>query len=144
MDERYTRIVPEALKLLNTRWLHQGRNPKFGLDCAGVVVEVGKRAGFFSASFEDYNRYKRAPDSNKFEAHFDRYGDRIPKNQVRDGDVAVFGTGLYSFHCGILFYDNGVLKMIHGYYQSGKVVITPIDAKWKSLWRSTFRYKEAV
>lgn len=133
-------IVEVAKTFQGAKWVHQGRS-RTRMDCAGLLVNVGKVLGLLPIDFKDYTNYQRQPDGFRFKQMFDKYAEPITFNQVQDGDIAIFGEGLYGYHCGILFYENNTLYIIHSYYERGKVVIEPFTRKWRKCLKHTYKYK---
>jgi len=133
-------IVEAAKSYLDCKWVHQARS-ETRMDCAGLLVNVGKKLNLLPSNFVDYTNYQREPDGFRFKQMFDMYAEMIPFNQVQDGDIAIFGEGLYGYHCGILFYENDTLYIIHSYYERGKVVIEPFTRKWRKCLKYTYKYK---
>ena len=91
MNELGARVVDEARKLLGTPWHHQGRVAGMGLDCVGVVIIAGKRAG---AALEDVHGYRLPCDSTHLIDEIERQTDKVGTyiEQSEPGDLAVFWT----------------------------------------------------
>ncbi len=117
-------IVAEARKYMNVRWKHQGRNPKDGIDCAGLIVLTAKALGL---SDYDYTNYTRRPTGD-FVKHFDEHMERKPFHEVQEGDVLILRDGVYSCHCGFATFRHGTLHILHGYFVAGKVIEQPWDS----------------
>jgi cell wall-associated NlpC family hydrolase len=51
-------LIAAARALMGTKFRHQGRNPATGLDCIGLFIVAGQRAGLLPPEFErtDYAR----------------------------------------------------------------------------------------
>lgn len=133
-------IVKAAKSFLGQKWVHQGRN-RTGLDCAGLIVLVGRDCDLLPSGFQDFTNYQRRPDGVKFKQLFDKYADEIPFIQVQDGDIAIFGEGRYGYHCGILYKENDTLYIIHSYCERGKVVKEPFTDKWRKVLKHTYKYR---
>jgi len=133
-------IVEAAKSFLGVKWVHQGRRPD-AVDCAGLVVLTGKKAGVLDENYKDYINYSRRPDGIQFKKQFDKYADRVAWNKAQEGDILIFGEGIYNFHCGILFFKHGKPHMIHGYYESGKVMETPLTPYWLKKMSLVYRYR---
>lgn len=133
-------IVDEAHRFLNVKWVHQGRRPD-AVDCAGLIVLIAKKFNLAPVDFKDFTNYGRQPNGFDFKTVFDTNMDKIPFMSIKNGDVAVFGAGRYACHCGILFYENGSLYMIHAYAERGKVVKEPFTPYWRKLLKGVYKYK---
>lgn len=133
-------IVEAAKGFVGAKWVHQGRRPD-GMDCAGLIALVGLKVGAFPDDFEDYTNYRRHPDGSSFKAQFDRFGDRTVWNRAQDGDVLIFGKGVYNFHCGILFFKHGKPYMIHGYSESTLVMEQPLTEMWMNRLTLVYSYR---
>lgn len=139
MDKR-TEIVQTAHSFLDVKWVHQGRKPN-AIDCAGLIVLTAKETDLIPPGFKDITNYRRVPNGFAFKKMFDTYMDRVPLSRVQNGDIVIFGEGIYACHCGILFYENDTLYMIHAYCERGKVVKERITPYWRKLIKGTYKYK---
>lgn len=133
-------IVEAARSFKGADWVHQGRRPD-AMDCAGLIVLTGKKVGILDDTYVDYINYRRQPDGRSFKAQFDKYADRVAYNKMQEGDILIFGKGVYNFHCGILFFKQDKPYMIHAYSESGKVMETPLDERWKQRLTLVYKYK---
>lgn len=61
MTAERERIVAEARTWIDVRWRHQGRSRAAGIDCAGLIICVGRALGYLPPDF-DVRGYKREPD----------------------------------------------------------------------------------
>jgi len=137
----YEQIIPTAQKYKGCKWVHQGRRPD-AMDCAGLIVIVGKELGFLGDDYIDYVNYSRRPDGVQFKDKFDRYTDRTTWLKAQEGDILIFGEGIYNFHCGLLFYKHGKPYMIHAYCESGFVMETPLTKYWLEKMSLVYRYRK--
>ena len=67
-------IIAAALECMGTPFLHQGRVPGVGMDCAGVLVHCFKRLGL---PHQDERGYPRTP----FDGQLERILDSQPSLQ---------------------------------------------------------------
>ena len=111
-------IVDEARSWLGVKWVHQGRT-RYGIDCAGLVIEVAKSLGL---SAYDTTNYQRRTHGHKFLNHFrqnmieKRISDALP------GDVMLFRDDMYPCHSTILGDRSAMLTIIHAHATRRAVV----------------------
>lgn len=134
-----TRIVEEARSYVGTRFHHQGRQKGLGVDCAGLLVGVGKALGLIAFDRTDY---ARQPDPELLLAVCRELGQELPIGAQEPGDVGVFWIRKRSnvTHGGIFSdYHAGGLGLIHTYESVGKVVETALGA-WEKRLEAVFRF----
>lgn len=78
-------IKQAALSLRGVPFLHQGRDPKVGLDCVGLLVALGERLGY--QNIEDKEAYKRIPSASEIRKFLEKNLDEIPPSEVGVGDI---------------------------------------------------------
>lgn len=128
------RHVEIARSLLDVPWVHQGRNPAVGIDCAGMLLlahEVG-----------DPTTYGRNPHAALFEQRMQTHLGPPVMDAVRYGDSVLLGFGKRgpARHCGIIAdYVEGGLSIIHTDSVVGRVVEHPFDDKWQRRVRFVYR-----
>jgi cell wall-associated NlpC family hydrolase len=76
-------IIAAGRSWLGMPWRHQGRTRQ-GVDCAGLVVLVGRGLGL--ADY-DTQAYGRRPEGQGFVQHFRAAMDGLPLPEARPGDV---------------------------------------------------------
>lgn len=115
-------VVGAARALLGTAFHHQARLPGVGLDCAGVVVVVGRQLGLFDPAF-DVTDYPRVPDGSTLQAYCDQY--LAPAADPATGGVVLVAWGRGEpQHMGIVVpYVHGGLAMVHAESRRHKRVI---------------------
>ncbi len=139
MHSRSTDIVAAARSWLGVKWRHQGRTRR-GIDCAGLVVLVGRELGIATYDCTTYGRHALGYD---FLRHFAAGMTRIPLEAVAPGDVLVFkdpAAGAYPCHCGIV---SDAQHMIHAFARWRRVVEDD-RARWTAHQVGGFRYREAA
>jgi cell wall-associated NlpC family hydrolase len=113
-------FVRQARKLLGAKWRHRGRKP-WAVDCVGLLALAGAKSGLVAADVEGYGR---EPWDQLLERGCrERWGDPVPLEQARAGDVAIFrwGRGEPS-HIGVLGdHPEGGLTLIHSHNLRGVV-----------------------
>jgi len=134
-------IVNTARLTLGARWIHQGRCPKTGMDCLGVLIYVGNKIGYFDKF--NYTGYKREPDGILLLEELRRYLTEIHVTELGKGDVAVikFPWNTLPRHVGIIGYSNKELSIIHSLRDKtiGKVVEQPFR-RWRPYTCNAFRF----
>lgn len=134
-------MLADLRQCIGTRWSHQGRKPRVGLDCVGLVAYWLALHGI---SVRDRADYGPDPDGSLWAEVCRCLGQ--PVAQGRDsaskgqpGDVVVlhYAPGVPR-HVGVLGDAYG-LSLIHADSNAGKVVEIPIDARWArrivGVWR---------
>jgi lipoprotein Spr len=119
MKKDYAR---RARSLVGTRFRPQGRTPRFGLDCLGLVLRA------FDLPDDQVRRDYRLRGDHRTELMrgLEVLFRRVPATQRRAGDVAVFEVARDQLHLAILTKDG----FVHADARLGKVVETPGPAPW--------------
>ena len=134
-------IVFYARSAIGARWIHQGRCPKAGLDCLGLLIYVGNQIGYFN-NF-NYTGYKREPDGVVLIEEMRKYMTEIHLTELRKGDIAAikFPWSPLPRHVGIIGEYKGEQTIIHSLRDKtlGKVVEQPFR-RWKSHTSHAFRF----
>jgi len=131
-------IICEARKWLGVKWRHQGRT-KLGIDCAGLVILVGKSLGL---SDYDSTNYQRRTTGTKFLNHFKPYMNQKHILSASTGDVLLFRDTQYPCHVAIVSEINGNQTIIHAHALLKKVLEERLDqADWLERRVACFEYK---
>ena len=90
-------FIDEARKYVGVKFAHQGRNPKIGIDCGGLILIVARS---LNLSELEYLGYADFPDNGKFEQllteHADylnyesKYPHRFGGTEFQPGDLLSF------------------------------------------------------
>jgi hypothetical protein len=107
-------IVAEARRYvaMSTPFRHQGRLPGVGLDCAGVLISIGRTFGIVPADF-DITGYTLTPDGTLL-GRLAEHMVRVPRGLMRCGDAICVAINEDPQHLGILAdYKHGGFSMIH-------------------------------
>lgn len=125
-------VIKIAKTYLGTPWKHQGRLKKYGIDCAGYIIEVMRELGL-DVSF-DIAGYERVPDGQKLAEVAHKNTKAILLKDVQDGDVLLFSVLGNPQHLAFYYQENGVDYMLHAYGDKSvnKVVAMRLDTKWKN------------
>lgn len=104
-------------------FVHQGRNPDVGVDCAGLVSVTMTRMGI---PHTDVKGYGRQPDGETLKKHLEAQLrlKRIPLPKPEC--IILFRIKKDPQHVGI--FDGK--ELIHSYYTAGKVTSNPLDQWW--------------
>lgn len=130
LSSKRSQVVEEARSFVNTPFHHQGRTKGVGVDCAGLIVLVGRGCGFKIEDAEPLN-YSRYPFWSL------RLLDALHKNlrpislvEAREGSVVWFWIARPTLgqHLGILTSDG---RMIHAWEQAGKVIESSYGPYWR-------------
>ena len=115
-------IAIHALGLVGTPYRYGGNTPDSGFDCSGLIGYVYQsRAG-------------SAPPRTV--AQLDRWGQPIAGEQLRTGDLVVFGRGRSPSHAGIYV---GEGRFVHAPSSGGTVRLDQLDSKYWSTQNAAFR-----
>jgi cell wall-associated NlpC family hydrolase len=130
-------IVVAARTWLGVPWRHQGRTRR-GIDCAGLVVLVGRAMGLCDY---DTSAYGRRPAGQGFVQHFRACMDGIGIPEARPGDVLVFADAAYPCHCGFLTVKHAQPHLLHAHALRRKVIEEPYAGEWPSKVKLAFRFR---
>jgi cell wall-associated NlpC family hydrolase len=114
-------FVAQARAMLGVKWRHRGRKP-WAVDCLGLVFVAGRAAGLETG--EDPTKYGREPwEDRLYRGCVERFGEPVPLEQARAGDVALFRLGTTDpSHIGVLGdHPTGGLTLIHAHNLLGVV-----------------------
>ena len=130
-------IVAAARLWLGVPWRHQGRTRQ-GVDCAGLVVLVGRALGL---SDYDTSAYGRRPAGQGFVQHFRACMDPAPLLEAAVGDILVFADAAYTCHCGFLTTKHEEPHLLHAHALRRKVIEEPYAGEWPAKVKLAFRYR---
>lgn len=130
-------IVAAARSWLGVPWRHQGRTRQ-GVDCAGLVVLVGRE---LRLADYDMHAYGRRPEGQGFVQHFRAAMDGIPLPEAGPGDVLVFADIAYPCHCGFLTEKHEVPHLLHAHALRRKVIEEPYASEWPLKVKLAFRFR---
>jgi cell wall-associated NlpC family hydrolase len=136
-DAERLSFVATARERLGTPFRHQGRSER-GLDCGGLLAFSLRAVG---REPNDTIGYGRVPYKATLRAVMvDNFGDPVPKDQMREGDVALMDFGGEARHVGIITnHPLGGFAILHAYAVNKKVVEHRMDAKWIQDIKEVFR-----
>lgn len=131
------KFVEAAESYVGTRYLHQGRIPGLGLDCAGVVVCAAREAG---VDVVDVSSYSRSPSGFQLISALSRNCAPVYTEPER-GDILAFAWDGEPQHLGI-YVGNGML--IHAHLAARKVVKHALDSTWTNRITGAYRVREGA
>lgn len=138
-------VIAEARSWVGTPFHHQGRLKGVGVDCAGLLICVGKALGL---SDFDVTGYARVPDGRTLLRHCDEHMTRIPRDEAQPGDVLLMRWRRYPQHVAIVAdrppsfaqerfggqtlrsLGGGGLNIIHAHEDAGSCVEHRLDETW--------------
>lgn len=122
-------VVAAARSFLRVKWVHQGRRADAGLDCLGLLVEVGRRVG---CAVPDDAAYGRFPDGEELLAGMRRYLIAEASGTApRPGHAVLLRVGLNPHHVGFIGdYSGGRVSLIHGFVRVGGVREHRMSPDW--------------
>lgn len=112
-------INAEARKWLGVKFKKGGRD-RFGVDCIGLLVNVGRNCGL---EIEDTVQYSFEPEPEKFSELV--YGQTDPRSfkDMKPGLLVLLRQTIFPMHTGIISRDNyGRLSIINANLRERKVV----------------------
>lgn len=133
-------IVAAARQYLGVPWRHQGRT-KFGIDCGGLIILVGRELRLMPATYDEID-YSRRPDGWSFLEAFGKVMDEKPLTEAKVGDALIFIDGPYPCHTGILTEKHGVPHFIHAYAGLKKTIEQPYLQAWIDKTTHCFAYRQ--
>lgn len=130
------RIVEVARSWLGVPFLHQGRSRR-GVDCAGLVIVVGREVGGFAPDW-DFRNYQRQEHPRQMLRLMDEnLHKRTNGEPERVGDIVVIHPkGSTSWHMGIVTGP----RVVHAWSVAGKVIESPLTAEWVYRRRAVYSY----
>lgn len=135
------KFIAAAQSYVGTPFHHQGRLPRIGLDCIGLVICAIKAADS-ALEIHDHNHYLRRPAGTELIDSIEAHGG-IRINSIESalrGDLLIFRFESRPQHVGIYL---GEGKIIHAYQPAGKVIEITMNDSWKSRFVCGYRLSEA-
>lgn len=120
-------IVRQARAWIGTPWRHQGRVPRVGLDCAGLIIKVAHE---LQLSTYDFTAYQRHAQWSLFVDFFRAHGREIDIRAARPGDILIMRQERFPCHCAIVGDDGAELSIIHAYALRRAVVEERLTGEW--------------
>lgn len=130
-------VVDQARLWLGTPFQHQGR-AAHGIDCVGLVIEVGKALGVLAWDY-DYSVYPRTPQPGVMLAELGRFCDRA--DRAAPGMIAVCQWGADPQHVAFVGDGRYGLTLIHALQDQGKVLEHRYDKIWLMTTKHIFALK---
>lgn len=134
-----TAIVDIARGYLGTPFVHQGRLPSVGLDCAGVAVCALRELGH---EVQDVQGYGRIPSQGTMTTTIEKHCDKIKLEDVQAGDFMAFAFRSDTQHIAIVSSINPIM-IIHAYSEVRMVVENSFDKTWQDRLRGCYRLRVA-
>lgn len=131
-------IIESARECLGTPFHHQGRIPKVGLDCIGLVLHVAIQNKYLDESV-DRKDYSRIPNVEMMESELNKYLDKIPNDELQPGDIVWLSVRNEPSHVAI-FTGYSIIHAIST--PPSKVVEHRWDSYWQKRLVGVFRFRE--
>ena len=129
-------VVQTARRYKGTPFQHQGRRIGMGVDCAGLLIGVARDLGL---SEYDIDGYPRVPDGKTLQAILRAEMVPIKSDEVRPGDVLLFGFYRHAQHLAIVTRVEPIY-IIHSYQPNDAVVEHRLDSVWRQRVRGYYRF----
>ncbi len=120
--EQSSDIAIHALGLVGTPYRYGGNTPAGGFDCSGLISYV-------------YQSRAGTPPPRTV-AQLDRWGQPVDSENLRSGDLVVFGRGRVPSHAGIYV---GEGRFVHAPSSGGTVRVDRLDSRHWSAQNAAFR-----
>ncbi|TXT40397.1 MAG: hypothetical protein FD135_1339 [Comamonadaceae bacterium] len=105
-------VTLAALSLVGTPYRYGGNTPEAGFDCSGLINYVYQ------------TRAAIRPPRTTAELSF--WGQSVPKEQLRTGDLVLFGKSTLANHAGIYVGGN---RFVHAPSSGGVVRLESLDSR---------------
>ncbi|WP_241557288.1 C40 family peptidase [Croceibacterium ferulae] len=125
-------IAAAAMDLVGARFQLQGRDPRTGLDCVGVILAALAVNGRAPPPVPPYTM--RRTQLDPFDRLAAAQGLRDVSGAAEPGDVLVFRTGPAQWHAAIATAGDHV---VHAHAALRRVVSSPVPPEWTIVrhWR---------
>ncbi|MCP4660973.1 MAG: hypothetical protein GY856_36695 [bacterium] len=127
-------IVAEARKMLGVPFVHQGRNPAAGVDCAGLIWCV---ADALQLPLGDVTGYAEGAAGVNVEEILAADLSTIEVDEMAPGDVVTFRTRSRATHMGFAS-DVG---LIHAWGVAGRVIEHALTKGWRKKISKVYRWR---
>ncbi len=131
------KFVESAESYVGTRYMHQGRLPGVGLDCAGVVVCAARAAG---VEVMDVSSYSRNPSGMQLIAAVGKHCKPV-YTEPECGDILAFAWQDEPQHLAV-YVGGGYI--VHAHVVARKVVKHVLDKTWTQRIVGAYRLKESA
>ena len=120
--EQANDVTIYAVSLVGTPYRYGGNTPESGFDCSGLVGHIYK------------TRTNIVPPRTT--SQLQDWGQTVPGDQIRSGDLVLFSLGAVPNHAGIYV---GSSRFVHAPSTGGDVRIDDLKSKYWSRQRVAFR-----
>ena len=131
-------IIEAARAVVGARWRRGGRDPRAGLDCAGLVAFAAAGVGY---PIVDRANYGIDGDGRLLEYMRESF-DEVPIADLQPGDIPLFrmnpSLDTPASHCAILTETRG---LIHVFYHVRAVVEQGMSPEWESRIKHVVRFR---
>jgi cell wall-associated NlpC family hydrolase len=136
-------ILITARTEIGTPFRHQGRTPKWALDCAGLVCHVACALGL---EYFDQQGYSKRPSGGLLEAALDGQPclERVAIDAMQPGDVLLMRFDGDHQHLAIYAGWSDVYQgegIIHAWLQAKKVAENIMTDEWRSRIVRAYRFR---
>lgn len=136
-------MIETARSMIGVPFAHQGRHPRAGVDCIGLVVLAARAAGHVVEDRTTYSRRPKPEDLLPMLAlHLERVPDATAEDVVAE-DILVFSLLRRDLpqHVGIA---TGEGTFLHTNAHVGRVVETRLSGSWTRRLHSVWRWEGAA
>ena len=143
-------VVAQARSLLGVRFLHQGRDAAYGVDCLGLLLVVAAKLDIRFATKHpfkiDIPNYRTKPDTDFLQAQLASFLQPISLIDLQPADIVLLEIDGSPQHLALLsdYPVWGELGMIHAHAVARKVVEHRYDAQWQKVTRGAYRMPQLM
>lgn len=120
-----------AISMIGVPFHHQGRHPKYGVDCVGLVICAYNAAG---ANIKNLANYGRIPDGRALIREIEEYTFKVSEMEI--GDVLIFRFSKNPQHIALYIGDG---TMVHSYIDAKCVLKEKLTPAWKKKLVAIYR-----
>ena len=123
-------FVAAVSALVGCKVAHRGRDPRFGLDCAGVAVAAMAACGLV---VDDLPTYGTLPSADQLAGMLVRYCDRIDTADRAPGDLLQVRFGHEARHLVVMVSEDTCVEAIGKFGEVREIRLRP--QRIHSVWR---------
>jgi cell wall-associated NlpC family hydrolase len=150
-----TRIITAARTWVGTPYHHQAQLKGVGVDCVGLILGVGKEAGFMGPDVDDrfaeFDGYSRVPNPRKMLKGMELFLDRAPFAWKPNTPPPPGSIGWFQWRDDLPMHlavigetEDGRVTMIHAYSLADRAVEHTLDDTWAQRINSVWVFRGSI
>lgn len=116
-------VLTEARSYIGVPYRHMGRTRHGGVDCLGLVFEVGKELGLHE--YDDSISYPRSAFDRSMLEAVRKHSTSVKLADLQDGDIIIFRDTMFPQHMGFMVWHGTDRWLINANARKRKVVEEP-------------------